>query len=133
MTLATIGLVLAGGFLGGMARFFLSGIVGGRVGETFPWGTLVVNVSGALVIGFATGWAQTSGGVFASEAIRAFLVVGICGGYTTVSSFSLQTMNLALGGESKRAFANVVASVGLCPISVWIGFECGLLALGASR
>lgn len=114
--------VLVGGFLGGICRFFLSGVIGRRVGETFPLGTLVVNVTGALVIGAFAGTAQASGGVLASDLFRDFFAVGLCGGYTTVSSFSLQTLNLALDGEPWPAVFNVVASVSLCSVTVAAGF-----------
>lgn len=122
MNLEAYALVLLGGFLGGIARFFLSGVVGRRIGETFPWGTLAVNVSGALAIGAFAGAARSVGGIFASEMLRDFIVVGLFGGYTTVSSFCLQTLNLALDGEQRRALFNIVASAGLCVVAVAIGF-----------
>ena len=122
MNLAACLLVLVGGFFGGIARYFVSGFVGRRVGETFPWGTLVVNVSGALAIGALAGLAHVSGGVFASELFRDFVFVGLCGGYTTVSSFCLQTLNLGLAGEPRAAMLNVVLSGGLCVAGVAIGF-----------
>ena len=121
MNLAACLLVLVGGFFGGIARYFVSGFVGQRVGETFPWGTLVVNVSGALAIGALAGLARVSGGIFASELFRDFVFVGLCGGYTTVSSFCLQTLNLGLGGEQRAALLNVVLSAGLCVAGVAIG------------
>jgi CrcB protein len=122
MTLAACALVLIGGFLGGVSRFFLSGVVGRRVGETFPWGTLAVNVSGALAIGAFAGAARAVGGVFASDLVRDLIVVGLFGGYTTVSSFCLQTLNLALDGEGRLAAFNVVASSVLCVLFVALGF-----------
>ncbi|TGS10679.1 fluoride efflux transporter CrcB [Mesorhizobium sp. M2E.F.Ca.ET.209.01.1.1] len=122
MTLAACALVLIGGFLGGVSRFFLSGVVGRRVGETFPWGTLAVNVSGALAIGAFAGAARSVGGVFASDLVRDLIVVGLFGGYTTVSSFCLQTLNLALDGEGRLAAFNVVASSVLCVLFVALGF-----------
>ena len=122
MTLAACALVLIGGFLGGVSRFFLSGVVGRGVGETFPWGTLAVNVSGALAIGAFAGAARSVGGVFASDLVRDLIVVGLFGGYTTVSSFCLQTLNLALDGEGRLAAFNVVASSLLCVLSVALGF-----------
>lgn len=122
MTLAACALVLIGGFLGGISRFFLSGLVGRSVGETFPWGTLLVNVSGAFAIGAFAGAARAHGGVFASDLVRDLIVVGLFGGYTTVSSFSLQTLNLALDGERRLAVFNVVASSALCVIFVAAGF-----------
>ncbi|TIT05665.1 MAG: fluoride efflux transporter CrcB [Mesorhizobium sp.] len=122
MTLAACALVLIGGFLGGLSRFFLSGVIGRGVGETFPWGTLAVNVSGALAIGAFAGAARAVGGVFASDLVRDLIVVGLFGGYTTVSSFCLQTLNLALDGEGRLAAFNVVASSVLCVLFVAFGF-----------
>jgi fluoride exporter len=122
MDLETCALVLLGGFVGGISRFFISGVVGRRVGETFPWGTLVVNVTGAFIIGAVVGLGRASGGIFISEPFRAFVMVGLLGGYTTVSSFSLQTLNLALDGELWQAAFNVIASAGLCVVAVGAGF-----------
>jgi len=122
MTLAACALVLVGGFLGGVSRFFLSGVIGRAIGETFPWGTLLVNVSGALAIGAFAGAARAVGGVFASDLVRDLIVVGLFGGYTTVSSFCLQTVNLALDGEGRLAAFNVVASSVLCVLFVALGF-----------
>lgn len=122
MTLAACALVLIGGFLGGISRFFLSGVIGRGVGETFPWGTLAVNVSGALAIGAFAGAARAVGGIFASDLVRDLIVVGLFGGYTTVSSFCLQTLNLALDGEGRLAAFNVVASSVLCVLFVALGF-----------
>ncbi|PBB34609.1 fluoride efflux transporter CrcB [Mesorhizobium sp. M1A.F.Ca.ET.072.01.1.1] len=122
MSLAACALVLIGGFLGGISRFFLSGLVGRSVGETFPWGTLVVNVSGALAIGAFAGAARAVGGIFSAELVRDLIVVGLFGGYTTVSSFCLQTLNLALDDERRLAALNVVASAALCVLAVAFGF-----------
>jgi CrcB protein len=115
-------LVLAGGFLGGILRFAISGAVARTVGETFPWGTLVVNVTGAFVIGALAGMAPLVGGVMATAGFRDFAVVGILGGYTTVSSFALQTLNLALAGEMLRSALNVAISSALCLAAVGGGF-----------
>ncbi|RVD55858.1 fluoride efflux transporter CrcB [Mesorhizobium sp. M2D.F.Ca.ET.185.01.1.1] len=122
MTLAACALVLIGGFFGGISRFFLSGVVGRGVGETFPWGTLAVNISGAFAIGAFAGAARAVGGVFASDLVRDLIVVGLFGGYTTVSSLCLQTLNLALEGEGRLAAFNVVASSVLCVVFVAAGF-----------
>ncbi|KXO73089.1 fluoride efflux transporter CrcB [Brucella anthropi] len=115
-------LVLIGGFIGGILRFFLSGYVGRRVGETFPWGTFAVNVSGAFVIGIAAGLGTGLGGIFATDAFRDFIMVGILGGYTTVSSFCLQSLNLMLDGERRQALFNIVASALLCVFAVAAGY-----------
>lgn len=122
MSLQACFLVLLGGFLGGTSRFFVSGAVGRRVGETFPWGTFAVNVSGSALIGVLASLGQRHGGFFAGDAFRAFFVVGFCGGYTTVSSFSLQTLNLALDGERRGAAFNVVASALACLAATGAGF-----------
>lgn len=108
-------LVALGGALGACARFWLSGVVARRIGETFPWGTLVVNVTGALAIGLLAALLLSADGV--AEGWRGLwlaLVVGMLGSYTTVSSFSLQTLALLRGGEGRRAVLNVLASLGLC-------------------
>jgi CrcB protein len=122
MTFEACALVLLGGFIGGIARIVLSGLIGRSVGETFPWGTLAVNVSGALAVGAFAGAARSVGGIFATEALREFVVVGVLGGYTTVSSFALQTMNLALGGERRDAALYVVVSALLCVAAVAVGY-----------
>ncbi len=103
-------------------RFFLSGFVGRRIGETFPWGTFVVNVSGALAIGAVAGLGATLDGFFASDGFRDFVVVGVLGGYTTVSSFCLQSLNLMLDGERRHALFNVVGSALLCVLAVAAGY-----------
>jgi CrcB protein len=129
MTLEGCALVLLGGFFGGISRFFVSGFVGRRIGETFPWGTLVVNVSGALVIGALAGLARSLGGVFAGEMFRDLAFVGFLGGYTTVSSFCLQTLNLALDGEGLPAALNAILSAGLCIAAVGAGFSVAVRLL----
>ena len=132
MTLAACALALIGGFVGGISRFFLSGLVGRSVGETFPWGTLLVNVSGALAIGAFAGAARAHGGIFAGDLVRDLIVVGLFGGYTTVSSFCLQTLNLALEGEGRLAAFNVAASVALCVLAVALGFWVVVWAVGSA-
>ena len=81
-------LVMAGGALGTGARFWLSGFVAERGGELFPLGTLVVNITGSFTIGFIAGFTDPEGSFLVSPRIRQFLMVGVCGGYTTFSSFS---------------------------------------------
>jgi CrcB protein len=114
---------LCGGFLGGIARFFISGVIGRWIGQTFPWGTLIVNVTGAILIGaFAAIAAGHPEGVAGSELVRDFVVVGMLGGYTTVSSFSLQTLNLALDGEGVQATFNILGSASFCVAAVALGY-----------
>jgi CrcB protein len=111
-----------GSALGGTARYFLSGFVARRVGETFPWGTLLVNVSGALLIGIFGAFAEDNASLFASSNPWLFAVTGFLGCYTTVSSFSLQTLSLARDGENRRALGYVVISVALSLGAVAAGF-----------
>jgi len=117
--------VIAGSVLGGIARYFVSGVIARQVGETFPWGTLVVNVSGACLIGVLGALARTQASLLASPEPWLFAVTGFLGCYTTVSSFSLQTLALARDGERARAAAYIVLSVGLCLLAVMLGFAAG--------
>jgi fluoride exporter len=114
--------VALGSVLGAVARYFVSGFVARRVGETFPWGTLIINVSGALVIGFLGGLALDNASLFAEPDPWLFAVTGFLGAYTTVSSFSLQTLALARDGEGVRAASYVVLSVGLSLAAAALGF-----------
>ena len=114
--------VVLGSALGGMARYFVSGFVARRVGETFPWGTLFINVSGAFVIGIFGALAQDNASIFASPDPWLFAVTGFLGCYTTVSSFSLQSLSLARDGQGSRAAGYVVFSVVLCLAAVALGF-----------
>ena len=119
--------VAVGGALGSTLRFFLANYCNVQVGGIFPWGILIVNVTGSFLIGFLFTLTQPDGRWFASPATRDFLIVGICGGYTTFSSFSLQTLNLAQDGEWLYAGANCVASLVLCLAAVWLGHVCAML------
>jgi fluoride exporter len=105
--------VVLGSILGGIARYFLSGVIARRIGETFPWGTLFINVSGAFLIGIFGGLAEDSASLMAAPNPWLFAVTGFLGCYTTVSSFSLQTLSLARDGEGARALLYVVISVAL--------------------
>lgn len=115
-----------GGGLGSMARHLASGWMARHFGETFPWGTLLVNVSGSLVIGLFAALTAPEGRWLVSPAGRQFFMLGILGGFTTFSSFSLQTLALAQDGEWWRAAANVLGSVLGCLASVWLGWQIGL-------
>lgn len=119
--------VTVGSAFGGMARFFLSGVVGRRVGETFPWGTLAVNVTGSFAIGAIVA-AVPIAPLVRSPEFWQLAVVGFLGSYTTVSSFSLQTLALARDGDYRRAGGNVALSVGLCLGAAALGYAAAGLA-----
>ena len=119
--------IAIGSALGGVARYWLSGFVAERIGETFPWGTIIVNVTGSFVIGFFGTLTGPDGRVLVSTAARQFVMIGICGGYTTFSSFSLQTLNLARDGDWLRAGLNVVFSVVFCLLAVWAGHVAAMI------
>ena len=114
--------IALGGALGSMARFGCSSLIAGWFGQTFPLGTLAINVLGSFVIGFFATLTGPDGRLLVSGDFRQFVMVGICGGYTTFSSFSLQTLTLAQDGELFRAGLNIAASVVLCLLSVWLGY-----------
>ena len=113
--------IALGGALGTVGRYWFSGFVARLFGETFPWGTLLVNVSGSFIIGLFAALTGPDGRVFVGSTGRQFVMIGICGGYTTFSSFSLQTLSLMNQGEWVRAGGNVVLSVALCLVGVWLG------------
>lgn len=113
--------VAAGGALGTVARFYLSGVIANRFGATFPWGTLLINVTGSFVIGFFGTLTGPDGRYLVDTVTRQFVMIGICGGYTTFSSFSLQTLALMRDGEWLSAGWNVIGSVVLCLLFVWVG------------
>src|SRR6266436_8006644 len=120
--------VALGGALGSAARFWFSGVIARNFGETFPWGTLLVNITGSLAIGVFATITGTDGRWLVPAWFRQqFFMLGVCGGYTTFSSFSLQTLNLLEEGQWLYAGANAVLSVLLCVAGVWLGH---LLATG---
>jgi CrcB protein len=114
--------IAVGSALGGSARFWCSGVVAGLIGETFPWGTLVVNVTGSFVIGVIAALTAPDGRLFLDSTTRLALMAGFCGGYTTFSSFSLQTLSLLQDGEWWLAGANIALSVLACLGAVWAGY-----------
>lgn len=118
--------VALGGAMGTVGRFWLSGWVAQKFGPTFPVGTLLINVSGSFVIGLFATVTGPEGGYLVNPTFRTFFMIGICGGYTTFSSFSLQTLNLAQDGEWLYAGLNCVLSLVLCLVAVWLGHVSGL-------
>ena len=119
--------VALGGALGSVARYWVNGLVSEKFGATFPWGTLVINVGGSFIIGVIGALTLPEGRLEAPTRVFAtqFLMIGVCGGYTTFSSFSWQTFNLLREREWLYAGSNVLLSVGLCLIAVGLGFMLG--------
>ncbi|MEI9892859.1 MAG: fluoride efflux transporter CrcB [Chthoniobacter sp.] len=113
--------VMLGGAVGTGLRLGLSNWFANHYGETFPVGTVVVNVTGCFVIGLFAALTGPDGIVLASPLTRQVVMIGVLGGYTTFSSFSLQTLNLISGGEWLRGGWNVLLSVILCLAAVWLG------------
>lgn len=117
-------LVALGSALGGIARFWLAGIFAQRLGEAFPWGTIVVNVTGCFLIGLADAWMRADGHPALGTGARQLLMIGLLGGYTTFSAFGLQTLHLIGNGRSGAAAGNVTLSVVACLLAVWLGQLC---------
>jgi fluoride exporter len=117
--------VAIGSALGGMARYWCSGIAARLIGETFPWGTVFVNILGSFVIGVFAAMTAAEGRFLVAPEVRIFVMVGLCGGYTTFSSFSLQTYALWREGEWLWAGANSILSFVLCLAAVWLGHMLG--------
>lgn len=114
-------LVILGSGIGGGLRYWMSGVIAQRFGETFPLGTLAVNVLGSFAIGFFATQTGPEGRWLVPPEGRTFFMAGICGGFTTFSSFSLQTLALARDAEWLYVGINIVGSVTLCLIAVWLG------------
>ena len=119
-TVTTYVQVALGGALGSVLRFWLGGVIGHKAGTPF-WGTLFVNVTGCFLIGLLGNLRENGPGEFD----RYFLMVGVLGGYTTFSTFSLQTLELFRAGNPGLAVANVALSMVLCLLGVWLGATAG--------
>ena len=116
-------LVICGSALGGLARYWAAILMDRLLGPAFPWGTLLVNVLGSLVIGLAASATDAR----ANAAFRAFLMVGVCGGFTTFSSFSLQSLDMLHQGRLAAALAYIGLSVAVCLAAVAAGWQLGRL------
>lgn len=108
-----------------MGRFWLSGVIARSFGESFPVGTLIVNVSGSFLIGLIAALADPEGRFLIQPTARQFVMIGVLGGYTTFSSFSLQTLNLAREGQWLYAGLNTGLSLVLYLLAVWWGHALG--------
>jgi fluoride exporter len=114
-------LIALGGALGSVTRHWLSNVVLVSPANPFPWGTFWVNVSGCLVMGFVAALTVPGSRPYVGNEARFLLMSGFCGGYTTFSAFSLQTMELLRLGDWPRALAYVAGSVVVCLLGIWLG------------
>ena len=117
--------VALGGALGSLLRYWCSGLIARSLGETFPFGTRAVNVTGSLLIGLVAVLSGPDGRPLVGPEGRALIMVGLLGGFTTFSAFSLQTLALMQDGEWLLAAANIGLSVLLCLLGVWLGVALG--------
>lgn len=106
--------IAGGSALGGVARYWCSGVAARLFGETFPWGTLLVNVTGSFIIGFFATLTGPDGRIFAGSTMRQFVMMGLLGGFTTFSSFSLQTLNLKTANGFRPAATSLAPSSSAC-------------------
>lgn len=114
--------IALGGAIGSVLRALIAAAAARITGPHFPWGTILINIAGSFVIGLAD---SLTAGDSRLLAARAFIMVGVCGGFTTFSSFSLQTLELIQGGRALRAGGNVGLSVAACLVSVSLGLSLG--------
>lgn len=113
--------VALGSIVGGVARFLVSVVFLSQLGSGFPWATLFVNVTGSFIIGFYAALTGPDGRLLVSPQQRQFVMIGICGGYTTFSAFSLETLRLVQSGNAPAATLNIVISVLSWLTAVWLG------------
>jgi fluoride exporter len=121
-------LVALGGALGATARFIVAGLVHRVASPFFPWGTFAINVTGCFVFGLVAGIADARGAI--GPATRAFVLVGILGGYTTFSSFAFETFELLRAGQVPAAIGNTVGQVVLGLAAFWVGWVLTRTMLG---
>jgi CrcB protein len=112
--------VMLGGAIGTLARYVIS-VLALPISRDLPWGTIIINITGSFVIGFFGTLTLAHGRYPVSENMRLFVMIGLCGGYTTFSSFSLQTLDLLRSGAVVRATVNIAASVFFCVLAVAVG------------
>ncbi len=122
MNALTYLLVAIGGAIGSVARAWVGVVAVRTLGASFPWGTMIINVVGSLVIGIVAATALSPTRTILTQELRIFLMVGFCGGFTTFSSFSLQTFELLREGRAGAALANVALSVVFCVVATAAGY-----------
>jgi CrcB protein len=132
MSLTTCLIVMLGGALGTLARYLI-GLAAIPISQDLPWGTIIINIVGSFIIGFFGTMTVAHGRFPAPENLRLFVMVGICGGFTTFSAFSLQTLDLLRAGAPTRAGVNIVASVVFCVLSVALGHYIASQINGGTR
>ena len=118
--------IALGSALGGVGRYWCSGVIARNIGEVFPWGTLSVNVVGSLLIGLVATVSDPDGRLLMGPTARQFLMIGVFGGFTTFSSFSLQVLYMVRDGDWIPASLYILGSVALCLIGVWLGHALGI-------
>ena len=123
--LATALAVGAGSAVGGVARYLVAEWIARHQAGVFPWGTLLVNVAGSLAIGLLAAVLGAGGRWPQPPLVQAALTIGVLGGFTTFSAFSLQTLVLLRSGHNGLAAANILASVALCLLGAWAGLRFG--------
>jgi fluoride exporter len=114
------GYIATGSVIGGVARYLASLVI--QLGPGFPWATLFVNVTGSFIIGFYSALSGPDGRLFASTRQRQFVMTGFCGGYTTFSTFSLETFRLLQAGMTQTAYINIAVSIATWFAAVWLGY-----------
>lgn len=120
MSFTSCVIVMLGGALGTFLRYAIS-VLALPISRDLPWGTILINIAGSFAIGLFGTLTLASGRFPASENLRLFVMIGLCGGFTTFSSFSLQTLDLLRAGAVPRAMLNVALSVVLCVAAVAVG------------
>src|SRR5437773_1266629 len=120
--------IAAGSAIGGMTRYVIGGVVQRLLDTTFPAGTLLINVTGSFLLGTILRFAVETPWI--SPELRACLTIGVCGGYTTFSTFSYETAAMMEDGEWNRAALYVASSVGLSLLATFLGFAAARVALG---
>lgn len=132
MSFTSCVIVMLGGALGTFLRYAIS-VVALPISRDLPWGTILINIAGSFAIGLFGTLTLASGRFPASENLRLFVMIGICGGFTTFSSFSLQTLDLLRAGAVPRAMLNVALSVVLCVAAVALGHVVAARLNGDAR
>lgn len=119
-----------GSALGGVARYACQGWAARAISDTFPWGTMIVNIVGCSFIGFFATLTAPEGRFIVGSPIRQLVMVGLCGGYTTFSSFSLETLNMARDGQWTKVAGYALGSLAFCLLGVWLGHEAAAAVNG---